>query len=126
MTPRLAPDPSRSRVQLAAGSSRLFALRAGAAVVCTEGSVRIEESANGWEAAGGLHRVVSVRVNAGEVHGLAYGGAVRVTALGAAQVICLDPEGWARPAMRRAAAFFQRIFPKSRNNSLGALHKISK
>ena len=126
MTPNIAPYDSQSRLQLAAGSSRLLVMRAGAAVVCTEGSVRVEEAANSLEAAGGLHRVVSVRVNAGEVHGLAYGGAVRLTALGGAQVICLEAEGSARSAMRWLTAFFQRFFPKSRNNSLGALHKISK
>ncbi|UIP19529.1 hypothetical protein [Achromobacter deleyi] len=126
MAPHTAPDLPAHRLEIAPGASRLLALRAGAAVICTEGSVRVEETANGSEAAGGLHRVVSARVNAGEVHGVAYGGSVRLTAIGGAQVICLDAEGSGSRFFRQATALIQRILPKNRNNSLGALHKISK
>lgn len=126
MTAHHAPDTPAHRLEIAPGASRLLALRAGATVVCTDGSVRVEERANGSEAAGGLHRTVSVRVNAGEAHALAYGGAVRLTAIGGAQVICLDAAGPARRFLGLASDFFQRILPKNRNNGLGALHKISK
>ena len=126
MTPHPTPDLPGQRLDLPAGASRMFVLRAGAAVVCVEGSVRVEEGANGLEAANGLHRVVPVRLNAGEVHGVAYGGAVRVSALVGAQVICLQPEGRLPPALRRAAGFFHRFVSKNGNIRLGALHKISK
>lgn len=126
MAPDTAHQTPAHRLEIAPGASRLLALRAGAAVICTEGSVRVEEIENGSQAAGGLHRVVSARVNAGEVHGVAYGGAVRLTAIGGAQVIYLDVEGAGTRFLRRATGFFQRILPKNRNNSLGALHKISK
>ncbi|MFD4837792.1 hypothetical protein ACFWP0_09805 [Achromobacter sp. NPDC058515] len=126
MATHTAPDTPARRMEIPSGASRLLALRAGATVVCTDGSVRVEELANGPEAAGGLHCAVSVRVNAGEAHGLAYGGAVRLTAIGAAQVICLDVSGPASRIFLQATGFFQRILAKNRNNSVGALHKISK
>lgn len=126
MTPHYDDLAPARRLEIAPGSTRLLVLRAGAAVICTEGSVRVEETANGAEAPEGLHRALSVRVNAGEVHGLAYGGAVRLTAILGAQVICLDTTSpWGRIS-RRAGRLFQRIWMQNRNKSLGALHKISK
>ncbi|KQZ99432.1 MAG: hypothetical protein ACN6O5_15690 [Achromobacter sp.] len=126
MTPRSDPASPGLRLDLPAGASRVFVLRAGAAVVCVEGSVRVEEAANGLEAAGGLHRVISVRLNAGEVHGVSYGGAVHLTALDGAQVICLDSAGRLDTIRRRAAAFFRGFLSKNGNIRVGALHKISK
>ncbi|SEJ98486.1 hypothetical protein SAMN03159494_04191 [Achromobacter sp. NFACC18-2] len=126
MTPHTAPDTPGLRLDLPSGASRLFALRAGATLICTSGSMRVEEAANGCEAAGGLHRVVSVRLNAGEAHGVSYGGAVRLTAIGGAQVICLDAAGPVTSFLRRGGAFFHRILSKTGNIRVGALHKISK
>ena len=126
MTPHSTPDLPGQRLDLPAGASRIFVLRAGAAVVCVEGSVRVEEGENGLEAANGLHLFVPVRRNAVDVHGVAYGGAVRVSALGGAQVICLQSEGRLPLVLRRAAGFFHRFVSKNGNIRLGALHKISK
>ena len=126
MTPHSDPASPGLRLDLPAGASQIFVLRAGAAVVCVEGSVRVEEAANGLEAAGGLHRVVPARLNAGEVHGVSYGGAVRLTALGGAQVICLDCAGRLNPFLRRVAHFFRGFLSKNGNIRVGALHKISK
>ena len=126
MTPHTAFDPSQLRLNLPSGASHWLALRPGAVVICAEGSVRIEEAVNGWETAGGLHRVVAVRLNAGEAHGVAYGGALRVTAIVGARVTCLDAPGRAQSLFRLVAAFFHRFLPENGNNRLGALHKISK
>lgn len=120
------PDAQPRRLELAAGASRKLVLRAGATLVCVSGSVRIEEPVNGPEAAGGLPRAVSVRINAGEGHGLGYGGVAQVTAIGPAEVICMDMPGYAQRFFQAAAAFFQLNLAKNRKNSLGALHKISK
>jgi len=121
-----APDAQARRLELAAGASRKLVLRAGATLVCVSGSVRIEEPANGPEAAGGLPGAVSVRINAGEGHGLGYGGVAYVTAIGPAELICLDNPGYAQRLFSAAAAFFQLEPLKNRKNRLGALHKISK
>jgi hypothetical protein len=126
MTPHSDPASPGLRLDLPAGASRIFVLRAGAALVCVEGSVRVEEAANGLEAAGGLHRVVPARLNAGEVHGVSYGGPVRVTALGGAQLICLDSATRMDTILRGAARFFHRFLSKNGNIRVGALHKISK
>jgi len=121
-----APDAQARRLELAAGASRKLVLRPGATLVCVSGSVRVEEPANGPEAAGGLPRAVAVRINAGEGHGLGYGGVAHVTAIGPAELICLDRAGYAQRFFQAAAAFFQLNSTKNRKNSLGALHKISK
>jgi len=126
MNANSAPDTQARRVSLAAGASRHFVLRAGATLVCVDGSVRVDEPVTGPEAAGGLPGAVSVRVNAGEGHGLAYGGVARVTAIGPAEVICLDRPGLASRLLRQASAFFRSGMAGNRKNSLGALHKISK
>ncbi|MCY1513744.1 hypothetical protein D9M68_482560 [compost metagenome] len=126
MNPNFAPDAQARRLVLAAGASRQLVLRAGATVVCVDGSVRIDEPVTGPEAAGGLPGPVSVRVNAGEGHGLAYGGVARVTAIGHAEVLCLEWPGLAGRLLRRATAFFGLANAGNRKNSLGALHKISK
>jgi len=126
MTPHSDPASPGLRLDLPAGASRIFVLRAGAAVVCVEGSVRVEEAASGLEAAGGLHRVVPARLNAGEVHGVAYGGAVRLTALVGAQVICLDCTGRLGTILRHVAHVFRGFLSKNGNIRVGALHKISK
>lgn len=120
------PDAQARRLELAAGASRKLVLRAGATLVCVSGSVRVEEPVNGPEAAGGLPGAVSVRINAGEGHGLGYGGVAQVTAIGPAELICLDSPGYAQRFFRAAAVFFQRELLKNRKNRLGALHKISK
>ncbi|MDH3065835.1 hypothetical protein QEP16_21100 [Achromobacter insolitus] len=121
-----APDTQARRLELAAGASRKLVLSAGATLVCVSGSVRIEEPATGPEAAGGLPGAVSVRINAGEGHGLGYGAVAQVTALGPAEVICLERTGVFARFLRAAASFFRLNSAKSRKNSLGALHKISK
>ena len=121
-----APDAQARRLELAAGASRKLVLRPGATLVCVSGSVRVEEPANGPEAAGGLPRAVAVRINAGEGHGLGYGGVAHVTAIGPAELICLDRPGYAQRVIQAAAAFFQLNSARNRKNSLGALHKISK
>lgn len=126
MTPNTVLAAPGARLDLPSGACRALLLRAGAAVICTEGSVRVEEAANGLEAAGGLHRVVPVRLNAGEVHAVSYGGAVRITALAGAQVICLEPAGAMPALLRRAADLFHRMRSKNGNIRVGALHKISK
>ncbi len=126
MTPHSDPASPGQRLDLPAGASRVFVLRAGAAVVCVEGRGLLDAPQNGLEAAGGLHRVVPVRLNAGEAHGVSYGGAVRLTALGGTQVICLDPAGRLNTILRRAVAFFCGFLSKNGNIRVGALHKISK
>lgn len=126
MTTTYAPDALARRLELAAGASRKLVLRAGATIVCVSGSVRVDEPAHGPEAAGGLPGAVSVRVNAGEGHGLAYGGVAQVTAIGSAEVICLESAGIASRLFRGATAFFQLNLARNRKNRLGALHKISK
>lgn len=126
MTPQTVPGPPGARLDLPSGASRALLLRAGAAVICTEGCVRVEEAANGLEGAGGLHRVVTVRLNAGEMHAVSYGGAVRITALAGAQVICVETAGAMPPILRHIADFFRRILSKNGNIRVGALHKISK
>ncbi len=126
MTPHTPYDQPGSRLDLPSGASQVMPLRPGATLICTEGSIRVEESANGLEATGGLHCVVRVRLNAGEVHGVSYGGAVRITALAGAQVICLESVRPVPPILRRVAAFFRRILSKNGNIRVGALHKISK
>ena len=126
MTLHSDPASPGLRLDLPAGASRVFVLRAGAAVICVEGSVHVEEAANGLEAASGLHRLVSARLNAGEVHGVSYGGPVRLAAAGGAQVICLDAAGPLSPILRRAAGFFHRLRSKNGNIRVGAPHKISK
>ncbi|KGD85610.1 hypothetical protein JL37_29605 [Achromobacter sp. RTa] len=119
-------DAQARRLVLAAGASQQLVLRAGATVVCVDGSVRIDEPATGPEAAGGLPRAVSVRVNAGEGHGLAYGGVARITAIGRAEVLCLDRPALAHRLLGRASDFFRRKMAETRKNPVGALHKISK
>ncbi|TRM55046.1 hypothetical protein YH64_002030 [Achromobacter sp. LC458] len=116
--------PSR-RVEIASGASRAFVLKAGATLVCVSGSVRVEQVAAGAEAAGCLHLPRSVRVNAGEAHGMAEGGAVRVTAIQAADVICVDLPGPIARFLNAMTKIFRRKTAKSANNRLGALHKIS-
>ncbi|MBB1597087.1 hypothetical protein [Achromobacter sp. UMC46] len=123
--PHLAPPLTR-RLEIAAGASRFLTLRTGAALVCVAGSVRVEESPIAAEAANGLALPVSIRVNAGETHGVGYGGPVRVTAIGPAEVICLDVPGPLERFFRLAANIFRMNEPENTNNRLGALHKISK
>lgn len=126
MNPPPAFESQALRIDLSAGAGRRLALRPGAAVICAEGSVTVEENIKGSEAANALDRVVAVRVNAGESHVVAYGGAIRLTALRDARLMCLDAPGLAQPLYRMAAAIFRCFLPKNRNNRLGALHKISK
>lgn len=119
-------QPLARRLEIAAGASRFLTLRAGAALVCVTGSVHVEELSIAAEPANGLVLPVSIRVNAGETHGVGYGGAVRVTAVGPAEVICLDVPGPLDRLFRLAANIFRINGPKNTNNRLGALHKISK
>ncbi|MGY6271203.1 hypothetical protein ACXIUT_16055 [Achromobacter denitrificans] len=126
MSSNFAPDARARRVALAAGATRHIVLRAGAAVVCLDGSVRIEEPVTGPEAAGNLPCAVSVRINAGEGHGLAYGGVARVTAIGPAEIVCLDRPGLASRLAQFATAIFLAGVAQNRKKTLGALHKISK
>jgi len=126
MTPHPDFESQALRVDLPSGADRRLALRPGAAVICTEGSVTVEEVMKGSEAANALVRVVAVRVNAGESHVVSYGGAIRLIAIGDARLMCLDAPGLAHPLYRMAAAIFRWFLPKNGNNRLGALHKISK
>ncbi|MGE8689487.1 MAG: hypothetical protein ACN6PJ_20230 [Achromobacter sp.] len=126
MNSNFVPDAQARRLVLAAGACQQLVLRAGATVVCVDGSVRIDEPPTGPEAAGGLPCAISVRVNAGEGHGLAYGGVARITAIGRAEVLCLERPGLARRLLRRASDFFHREMAGTQKNSVGALHKISK
>ncbi|WMD23426.1 hypothetical protein RAS12_13960 [Achromobacter seleniivolatilans] len=118
------PESLQHRLEIPSGACQQLALRVGATVICVSGSVRVEERAIGPEAAGGLPFTVAARVNAGEAHGVAYGGAVRVTALGAAQVICLDVSGPFGRALRGVAKIFRGNKAENTNIGLGALHKI--
>jgi hypothetical protein len=126
MNSNFAPDIRARRLALAAGASRQLVLRAGATIVCVDGSVRVDESVIGLEAAGGLPGAVSARVNAGEGHGLAYGGVARITAIVPAEVICLDRPGLASRLLRHITAFFWPGRAEIQTDVLGALHKISK
>lgn len=119
-------QPLARRLEIAAGASRFLTLRAGATLVCVAGSVRVEEPSTAAEAPNGLVLPVSIRVNAGEAHGVGYGGAVRVTAIGPAEVICLEVPGPLARLFRLTANIFRMNGPKNTNNRLGALHKISK
>ncbi|MPT39579.1 MAG: hypothetical protein E2603_13985 [Achromobacter sp.] len=126
MNAELSAQPLARRLEIAAGASRQLTLRAGATLVCVTGSVSVEEASAGVQAAGALGLPVSARVNAGEAHGVGYGGVVRVTAIGSAEVICLDVPGPLDRFLRLAANIFRMNGAKNTNNRLGALHKISK
>lgn len=111
-----APDMQARRLALAAGASRQLVLRAGSAVVCVSGSVTVDEPVTGPEAAGNLPGAVSVRINAGEGHGLGYGGVARLTAIGSAEVICLEPPGLSGRLLRQVSAFFRAAMAKNQKN----------
>lgn len=119
-------QPAAHRLEIATGACRFLTLRAGATLVCVAGSVRVEEPSAGVEAANGLVMPVPIRLNAGEAHGVGYGGAVRVTAIAPAEVICLDVLGPLDRFFRLAARIFRINGPENTNNPLVALHKISK
>lgn len=119
-------QPLARRLEIAAGGSLHLTLRAGATVVCMAGSVRVEEPSTAVEATNGLGLPMPIRVNAGEAHGVGYGGALRVTAIGPAEVICLDVPGPLDRFFRLATNILRMSGPKNANNRLGALHKISK
>lgn len=125
MTPETYPDPLARRLDIASGASRSLSLRAGATLVCVAGSVRVEEPAAGAEAASSLLLPVSARVNAGEVHGVGAGGVVRITAIGAAEVICVDVPGPISRFLGVTAKIFRLNRAKIAKKGLGALHKIS-
>lgn len=118
-------QPPSQRVQIGAGATRTFVLKAGANVICVAGSIRVEQLAAGFEAASSLLLPVSVRINAGEAHGVMEGGVVRVTGIHAADVICLDVPGPIHRLFALAAKIFRQKTPESTKNRLGALHKIS-
>ena len=119
-------QPLARRLEIAAGACRQLTLRAGATLVCVAGSVHVQETSIGAQAAGGLGLLVSARVNAGEAHGVGYGGVVQVTAIRSAEVICLDVPGPLDRFFHLAANIFRMNGAKKPNNRLGALHKISK
>lgn len=126
MIPNSVADIQASRWSLAAGASRQVVLRACATVVCVSGCVRVDEPVTGPQAPDGLPLAMSARLHAGEGHGLAYGGVARITAIDAAEVICLDRPGLAARLWRLASAFLGARMAQKQKNSLGALHKISK
>jgi len=119
------PEGPSRRLDIAPGASRVFALRAGATLICGAGSVRLEAPAAGAEATGRLPLPVAVRMNAGEAHAGVDGGVVRITAIDAADVICLDVPDPISRILRSVTKIFRLKVPKSSNKGLGALHKIS-
>ncbi|KNE28563.1 hypothetical protein [Achromobacter spanius] len=119
------PEGPSRRLQIAPGASHTFVLRAGATIICMAGSLRLEEAAAGTEATGRLPLPVSVRVHASEAHAVVEGGVVRVTAIDAADIICLDVPDPISRILSATAKIFRLKSPKSSNKSLGALHKIS-
>jgi len=119
------PEGPSRRLEIAPGASRAFVLHAGATLICVAGSVRLEEPAAGAEATGRLPLPVAVRLNAGEAHAVVDGGVVRITAIDAADVICLDVPDPISRILRAATKIFRLKVPKSSNKGLGALHKIS-
>ncbi|CAB3693668.1 MULTISPECIES: hypothetical protein [Achromobacter] len=125
MTPDTRPEPLARRLEIASGASRTLALRAGASVVCLSGSIRIDEPAAGAEAASSLHLPVSAHVNAGEAHGVASGGVLRVTAIKGAEVICVDVPSPFTRFFGVATKIFRLNRAKLAKKGLGALHKIS-
>ena len=126
MNAESSAHPLARRLEIAAGACRQLTLRAGATLVCVAGSVRVQEAPTGAQAAGSLGLPVSARVNAGEAHGVGYGGVVQGTAIGPAEVICLDVPGPFDRLFHLAANIFRMKAAKNTNNRLGALHKISK
>ncbi|MFY0475938.1 hypothetical protein [Achromobacter marplatensis] len=119
-------QPAARRLEIASGACLFLTLRAGATLVCVAGSVRVDEPSAGVEAANGLVIPVSIPLHAGEAHGVGYGGAVRVTAIARAEVICLDVPSPLGRFLRLATTFFGINGPKNTNNPVVALHKISK
>ncbi|WAI82669.1 hypothetical protein [Achromobacter spanius] len=119
-----ADSPSH-RLEIAAGASRDFVLRAGATLICVAGSVRLEERVADAQATGSVPLPVAVRLNSGEAHALVDGGVVRVTAINAADVICLEVPDPISRFFKAATRIFRLKVLKSSNKGLGALHKIS-
>ena len=87
--PHLA-RPHTTRLDLASGASRTFLLRAGANIVCLSGSLLIDAPRLAENGA----PCPPLRLNAGEAQGVGHGGVLRITAIGAAQLVCLNPPGW--------------------------------
>lgn len=125
MPPEIPLDPLAQRLEIASGATRTLVLRAGATLVCVAGSVQVQEAAAGAQAAGSLHLPVSARVNAGEAHWVQATGILRVTALRAADVICVDVPGPISRFLGAMAKIFQVKRPEMGKKGLGALHKIS-
>ena len=88
MNPNSPPGPHTTRLDLASGASRTFLLRAGANIVCLSGSLLIDAPRLAERACPPL------RLNASEAQGVGHGGVLRITAIGAAQLVCLNPPGW--------------------------------
>lgn len=126
MTPFPAPDPHSQRFDLLSGASRQLRLRGGATIVCVSGSVMVAEPAYRSDLPPGTYLPASTRLHAGESFFLPERGALTVTALGKAQVICLQSPG-AMAWIQAIASRLRRLATKNNpSNGLGALHNISK
>ena len=90
MNPNSPPGPHTTRLDLASGASRTFLLRAGASIVCLSGSLLIDAPRLAENGA----PCPPLRLNASEAQGVGHGGVLRITAIGAAQLVCLNPPGW--------------------------------
>lgn len=121
-----APDPHSQRFDLLSGASRQLRLRGGATVICVSGSVMVAEPAYRSDQPPGTYLPPPTRLHAGESCFLPERGPLTVTALGKAQVICLQSPG----AKAWIQAFAGRLWRLANKNNpsdrLGALHNISK
>ena len=70
-----------------------------------------------------------LRLNASEAQGVGHGGVLRITAIGAAQLVCLNPPGWmARLGhlLRGGLALLTASRRVKTGGGVDALHNISK
>nr|WP_312486056.1 hypothetical protein [Achromobacter ruhlandii] len=121
-----APDPHSQRFDLPSGASRQLRLRGGATVICVSGRVLVAEPAYRSELPPGTYLPPPTRLHAGESFFLPERGTLTVTALGKAQLICLQAPG-AKAWILAFARCLRRLVGKNNQpNGLGALHNISK
>lgn len=126
MNPNSPPGPHTTCLDLAGGASRTFLLRAGANIVCLSGSLLIDAPRLAENGA----PCPPLRLNAGEAQGVGHGGVLRITAIGAAQLVCLNPPGWLvrlGHLLRGGLALLTGVAARQKTGGgVDALHNISK
>lgn len=120
------PDMPAQRFEILSGASRQVRLRGGATVICVSGSLLVVEPPYRSELPPGRYLPPPLRLNAGESYPLAESGLLTLTAINRTQAICVDAPGMAARIWAVAARFFRAASKNNPQDSLGALHKISK